>query len=150
MQGEQADYTLPGEADVVPFAAGQTEADLVVHVNCDDVADGDKKLTLALNAGSGLALHARSLGGRGHPDDPRRCATVSIDEIPPVAEGDTADLTVRLSTRRPVRRYRRGPARTGTASPDDYDGETQTVVFPANTTSEPLYVQTYLDTRDAV
>ncbi len=139
---EGTDYTLPSTE--LDFVAGQTTATLEVDVLNDQLADGDKRLTLALNpdpASYTLDPWFNTATLTIHDGAP----TVSVSGGPPVAEGDTAEFTLGLSHAAPYQVIVNVQPVPLTAGDGDLDCSAQQVVFPPNATEETLYVQTFLN-----
>ena len=91
-----ADGVLTSTApDRVTFGAAAATATLRLGTRDDTADEPDATVTLALQAGAGHALGDPSQAVVTVRDDERR--TVSVDDAPPVTEGETLAFPVRLS-----------------------------------------------------
>jgi chitinase len=135
------------------FVPGDTTEFVSVVVNGDTTSEGDEDFSVTLSGEAGATIPAASGTGTGTIIDDEGSPAVSVEDAPPVPEGDagTTDATfaVTLSRGSSSEITVAYAAVAGTALvPDDIQSASGTVTFAAGDTSEDVNVPVVGDIVD--
>jgi Calx-beta domain len=148
---EPADYA--GNSGSLTFAPGDTTRFVTVGVNGDNTSEPDEDFRVTLSGAAGATIPAAGGTATGTIVDDEGSPAVSVEDAPPVTEGDTgttnATFEVTLSHDSSSEITVDYATVAGTALvPDDFQSASGTVTFAAGDTSEDVNVPVVGDIVD--